>query len=565
MKQKIFYCTLIAICSLTAFSQTTTITYTNANLGSNCNIFNPGISVGGLTHQSRAGGVSYLGGAGNGLSLASIPSGPSNGGTAFVISYSFTAGYDYTVAITARGDNVMYLKATVVPNLNQFNTTSTGSCTPDANVISYSNVGTGNISAQPGPTNTTYTSSSFAGSGQPYLVVWAYWGPSNLSLDALVISSIVITKTATTPSFTLPSTTNISCGSTSPVTFTVTNANNTPNVTNYTWHLGATPNGWLYNGNPAPQTVSTSTTNNITLTPSCGASLSNISATVTAGGNNYNTNTSTTAITAPSLSISGNSSFCSNSVYTLANVPCKASVSWSASPTGVVSISGSGSQVTVTRLYNTTFNLTATVTACGNTYTTTKSSITAGEDLNGTYSTSYDGGGPLVKYPQEGYNYINEYSWVWAYVGNSATWSYIDGTISSWSVSGYLQFYLAPGDYAVFRATATVNGCTTSQDYTFVAQPNYYSYYSLAPNPASSDLTIYVDDEKLRNQKIPKSSDQVIQQVVIMDKLGNVLLQEKYPADSKKATLNVRNLSPDMYVAKIFDGKKWTSIKFFKK
>jgi S-adenosylmethionine hydrolase len=74
-----------------------------------------------------------------------------------------------------------------------------------------------------------------------------------------------------------------------------------------------------------------------------------------------------------------------------------------------------------------------------------------------------------------------------------------------------------------------------------------------------------VDDEKLKNQKIEKSPDQVIQQVIIMDKFGNVLTQQKYATDTKKVTLNVNGLSADMYVARIYNGKKWTSIKFMKK
>ena len=88
-----------------------------------------------------------------------------------------------------------------------------------------------------------------------YLVVWATGGNPSYAFDNLTISKIVITKTAIVPSFTLtPTTTALTCGTTSPVTFTVNNPGNVTGITNYSWHLGATPNGWkLPNGSAAPQ------------------------------------------------------------------------------------------------------------------------------------------------------------------------------------------------------------------------------------------------------------------------------------------------------------------------
>jgi hypothetical protein len=484
-------------------------------------------------------------------------------GARYRIAYNFKASYTYTI----------YVTAAAVENTVGF---PTG---PYIRVDVNSNGGGGSIgcngpeivNANSGgsPAASKLSSNSFQEfqfnlgqtGAKPTLEVTAF-PETNGGTKTVRVRKIRIVETAPPVSFTLPSSTNVPCGSTSPVTFTATNVNNSPNVTNYTWNLGAN-NNWLYNGNVAGSTISTGTTNTITLTPVCGSAQSNVSATVTAGGNNYTTNTSTINITAPSLSITGNNTICTNGTYSV-NAPCNSSVSWSASPAGVVTLNASGSQVTVTKLYNGSFNLTATVTACGNTYTTTKNSITSGLAIAGSYSTSYDGGGPLVKYPQEGYNYINEYSYVWAYVGDSPQWSLVDGTISSWNYNGYnLEFYLSSGDWATFRVTVTSGGCTSSQDYTFIAQSYYY--YSLAPNPASDNLTIYVDDEKLKQQKIKKSSEMVIQQATIMDKFGKMLMQQKYPQNTTRVTLNTSNLSPDVYVLRIYDGKKWTSIKFIKK
>lgn len=126
-----------------------------------------------------------------------------------------------------------------------------------------------------------------------------------------------------------PANVPISCGSITPITFTVNNLNNVTGITNHTWNLGAISNGWLYNGSPAPQTISTGTTNTLTLTPVCGATQSNVSASVTVSGTTCNASPSIVTLAAPSMSISGNTALCSgSSVYTLNNVPCNATVTW---------------------------------------------------------------------------------------------------------------------------------------------------------------------------------------------------------------------------------------------
>ena len=278
------------------------------------------------------------------------------------------------------------------------------------------------------------------------------------------------------------------------------------------------------------------------------------------------TNTTNISSLVGNFAISGPNSFCSNGVYTLSNVPAGATVNWTASPAGVVSLSPSGSSVTANRIYNGTFTLSATVTHCGITYpAVTKPGITTGASIYGSYSTSFDGGGPLIKYPQEGYNYIQPYSWVWANVSFSTGWSLVGGTISSWSYDGYnLSFYLGPNDWATFRVTVTHNGCTTTQDYTFVAQSSFL-LYRLTPNPADADLTVSVDEEKIRSGQISSAADQDIQRVVIVDGFGRIVRQQNYPQHTKKATINTSGLVTGMYVVRIFDGKKWSTMKFIKK
>lgn len=122
-----------------------------------------------------------------------------------------------------------------------------------------------------------------------------------------------------------PASVAITCGSTTPVTYTVENVYSASGITDYTWNLGSTPNGWIYNGSPAPPSISTNTSNTITLIPVCGFSQSNISATVTVNGISCITNTIVISQTQPAMDINGNSFLCSgNESYQLNGVPCNA-------------------------------------------------------------------------------------------------------------------------------------------------------------------------------------------------------------------------------------------------
>jgi N-acetylneuraminic acid mutarotase len=145
------------------------------------------------------------------------------------------------------------------------------------------------------------------------------------------------------------------------------------------------------------------------------------------------------------------------------------------------------------------------------------------------------------------------------------------GTIPSWGFNnypGYVDFYMPPGSFAVFKVTVTSGSCTYNLFFAFETMNCYMRKrppYKIAPNPVGSELILYADDEVLKKPTIEKSPDHAIQQVVIMDKFGNELKRQNYPSNTTKAILNVNGLSPDIYVARIFNGKEWTAIKFIKK
>ena len=206
-------------------------------------------------------------------------------------------------------------------------------------------------------------------------------GQPDLSFDALSISKIVITKSPPMPSFTLsPSSVNTTCGTALAQTFTVNNVYNTPGVTSYSWNLGSANNGWLYNGNPAPQNISTAA-NTLALTKvACGGSVpQNINASALIGSTNYNTNTSVVSNSNPVFSISGGNTICNlSTTYSIANVPCNGSVSWLSSDPAIASVPPTGNPVTVTKNGSGVITLTAQVTSACTGTVNLQQSITLG-------------------------------------------------------------------------------------------------------------------------------------------------------------------------------------------
>jgi hypothetical protein len=142
------------------------------------------------------------------------------------------------------------------------------------------------------------------------------------------------------------------------------------------------------------------------------------------------------------------------------------------------------------------------------------------------------------------------------------------GTISGWgwnNYPGYVNFYMAPGTWAVFKVSLTAaNGCSYNLFFAFEAMSCFQRYaYKVAPNPVGSELILYADADT-KKQGTQKLSDQFIQQIIIQDKFGNQLRRQSYPLNTKKIVLNVNGLAPDVYVARVYNGKEWTSVKFMK-
>lgn len=351
-----------------------------------------------------------------------------------------------------------------------------------------------------------------------------------------------------------PANVPITCGSTTPVTFTINNLNNVSGITDYTWNLGATPNGWLLpNGNPAPASYSTGTVNTLTLTPVCGIAQSNVSASVTVSGTNCNASTSTVTLAPPMISISGNTALCSGSSdYTLNNVPCNASVTWNASPaSGIISLFPNGNSVTAIKTGNGGVILTAAISACNNYVANLGINVGAPESPAGIYSidgtTNFCvGGGPY------GFEILgpagDPLGYTWIDYGPTQTSYYYnqgDNMQLSFSESGTHTIAVIANNSCGGSAAATTN--------IDVAAACGWGF-SASPNPAGSDVEVALDESTLRNNK-----SMTIREIRISDKMGNTIKQVKNAAGVKRQVISVSQWQPGLYYIRVFNGKEWKS------
>lgn len=486
-----------------------------------------------------------------------------NSGTAgseYRIEYNFKQNYTYKIVVSAFS---IHSTNTSDPYLRirALNTTSTTSSCSGYQIIDGSLTG-GTVDYRTittSPNNFTFNFPSVT-ANTSYLTIANI--PSANVVQTIEITKITITETAPPPPtavFTLsPSNLNVPCGSTTAQTFTITNVNNTSGVTSYQWNLGAN-NGWLYNGSAAPSTITISdpNTKTLTLTPaSCTSVLSNVSASAFVGTNSYNTNTATVNITAPAATISGPNELCvgTNSTYTISGIPCNASVTWSALKPGVVdmnSVSGSidpanGAQTVVTALSSENVILRATVTTSCGTYEYSKGIAVLGPPADFAISSDVHCQIGRIVYP----SYFSVYptsagaTYHWSFSKDGGPITNLPYTTSS------ISHKFGQGSYLLMCSASNGCGLNNGADefFTVIVCNNIGGSESLsvAPNPASSDLTV--------------TSDSSIQKIALIDKTGQVALQQEFKSKPTRVSLYVGNLKKDIYTLRVYDGKKWESI-----
>lgn len=537
---------------------TTTIDYQTIS-PTNCNIFYPAINVNNVLHNTRVGQPKYNSSNKSVILECDNTSGFTKG-TMFKLSFTFKQGYSYSIVIVAQNmipstfGNINHRVGIEMDNDPALNLNS--SCTGTENISSQNNLQTITSGAF---FNYTYNFNtlSFAFSRLNIYAVPLFNGIP--AFQTIEIKKITITETPPAASFNVTSSpTTITCGTATPVTFTVNNGAGTIGITGYNWGLGATPNGWLLpNGTAAPATYSTGTANTLTLTPVCGKALSSVSATVIAGGTNYNTNNAgTVSIAQPFFSISGSSAFCSGSTaYTINGLPCNASIAWAAPASGFGSLSSLTTSPTTLTYGGTsgTFTLTANVTSCAATTPVTLP-VHVGAYTVSDYTLSGNNGSTnwcpnqTISFGLSGAGSSN-YSWTiptgWSIVYNSnVNYIAIRSPASSNPPTGTLSVsFTEPCGTTLTKnifLTYNSSACTTSP-------------YTLSPNPASSYLTIACTSLQTYCN---------IAAVQITDLYGNVLSSQSWPYTNQSVQMSVSFLQNGNYIAKTYDGTQWYSNQF---
>lgn len=417
-------------------------------------------------------------------------------------------------------------------------------------------------------TNTvTITSDLSTGNGSSILIRPKNTCGTNLSNGQIPAQIVVIRSSANLTMSASPN--SIPCGSTSPVTFTINNTSSLSGITGYIWNLGSN-NGWLYNGSPAPSTVTTAT-NTITLTPVCGVGLSAPSAdiTVTNAGNNciINVPAASLSIVAPSLSIQGTQSLCAGTEnYTVNGIPCSATNIWTITPaSGIATLnSTTGQNTSLTRVADGNLTLTAKVTACGTQYPVTLP-IHVGSYSSSDFSLNVSGGngaqsGYLPWCPNTTYGFSVSGSITGA-VGSNYIWTIPQGWTQNYQ-SNYLCVVNSPTSTSPPTGSMNVSfteGCgTTINKSMFVAYSSSACNttnpcFQYSPNPAPSYLNVYVASSCI-------GSTYIRQIELVQASTGTSVYYQNYSyGNVTSTTINMYSFQTGTYYLRIYDGSSWSS------
>jgi len=373
----------------------------------------------------------------------------------------------------------------------------------------------------------------------------------------------------------------ITCGTTSPFTFTVENGD--PACLSYTWDLQSDNNNWLYNGNPAPRYIPTNT-NSITLTPNfCTGAPTNVSVTPKSASSTLNPLTVPVTLGIPSLNISGADLICTSQNYTIPGLPCTATVNWSLSDPSVASISVNGNDATVTNIKN-GFRVTLTATIsniCGANQVVSKL-IKVGAPIESFNKTFTSGGatmgldwcGDLIsQYSPGKYNgYVNvddqvSTKFTWKYLGyqgpangtgilvpnadnkNVEIRVYPQGGNASWTLvrSNACGTFSTNFGFWANKICPEVRVATSPQN------PDQSSDLSLSPNPASNQITIAIK-KNTATITTPLTSNEKITGVKIYDILGRLRKNSVFN-NAASVNINISDLSTGLYFVEIINGQ----------
>lgn len=262
------------------------------------------------------------------------------------------------------------------------------------------------------------------------------------------------------------------------------------------------------------------------------------------------------------IAISGSATICSTAVvYTLNNAPVGTTITWTASPTGIVNIApiGGGIQATATRTGTGSVTLTANIfnNQCGS-VNINSALIRAGGYSSGDYTISGPSSSCKNSYVYFSTNTLpgaTGYTWFWP-----GDWTNSSG---QGSPNLSIRTSLSSGQVGVRVANACDAGGSPGLKFVNV-NTSCGSSFSVSPNPATDDVMVTTTDPQEGALAKTTISSTKIYKLKITDQSGNIKKQYSYTAGNKLVTINVSNLMAGIYTLQIFDGKGWAAQKLIK-
>lgn len=251
--------------------------------------------------------------------------------------------------------------------------------------------------------------------------------------------------------------------------------------------------------------------------------------------------------------ITGESIICSNGSYFIQGIPRGTNVVWSASPSGIVSITANGPSATLTKISDGVITLTATISnACTVGNVSINMTVVIGTPVpEGIYGPNndlcYNGRASESEYFSVP-NSTNLLTYFWQING-------VGSDIGPGILVNPFRWGIGMHEIKVRSYSAT---CGYSAWYTSsfnVIDCNNFRMFSASPNPTTGDVQI---------ENTSKDKSSVIKEIQVTDKYGNLKRQFKVFGSPKKYNISIREFPADMYIIRIYDGKTWISRKVFK-
>lgn len=271
------------------------------------------------------------------------------------------------------------------------------------------------------------------------------------------------------------------------------------------------------------------------------------------------------AVNAILPSITGPSQICEQGTYTISNIPNGANVTWSCSPSGIVSFQSNGNSVTITKVGNgRIITLLAQIAINGAAYSISKGNISVGQPFTlvteSTSNLSYNSGADAYRilnstgsYQYQGTLVVSDYYGL----ATNYSWSKIAGSTTKpiyWlprnsdnSIIDIYSKYL--NSYLVLECEASNSCGSYSQSFSFYTGTS--PIFIMSPNPASSEVSITMSEDK--STKIATSFQVDTYEVQLWNSTGIV---KKVQSDNKTVTVSLNGLSKGEYFVHILIDNK---------